>query len=197
MNFLKDYIKNHRLFLTISFILWLCASFLGIYLAFGAQKDIAKNVAEYITSLADAKKGFGAIFKNGLITNLKYCFFISISSSFFILFPATLLLICFKGFSAGFTSMFLIRLFGLKGIGASIWAIVFPLFLSLPALFLLFGECLEHPFILFKQRKKLTYQDKSRKHLAHIGKIFIIYLLLCLVSFLEAALSPVCLRLLN
>ena len=82
MNFLKDYIKNHRLFLTISFILWLCASFLGIYLAFGAQKDIAKNVAEYITSLADAKKGFVEVFKNGLITNLKYCFFISISSSF-------------------------------------------------------------------------------------------------------------------
>ncbi len=197
MNFFKTYIKNHKLAFTISFILWLAASFFGIYLAFCAQKHTAEDVAGYISGLSSARKSFGAIFKNGVLTNFKYCLFLGISSSFYILFPASLFLICFKGFSSGFTSMFLIRLFGIKGVGASFISIVFPLMLSLLPIFIMFTQCLEHQIDLFKKRKKLSPKERSEKHLVHILKIALIFVFLCLVSILEAFLSPVCIKLLN
>ncbi|MBO5743376.1 MAG: hypothetical protein J6R68_03750 [Clostridia bacterium] len=197
MNFFKTYIKNHKLIFAISFILWLCASFFGIYLAFCAEKHTAENVAGYISSLSSAQKSFGAIFKNGVLTNFKYCLFLGISSSFYILFPATLFLICFKGFSSGFTSMFLIRLFGINGVGASFASIVFPLMLSLMPIFIMFTHCLEHQIGLFKKRKKLSSKERSEMLLHHILKIFIIFVFLCVVSLLEAFLSPICMKLLN
>lgn len=197
MKFIKPYIKNNKLFLSVSFIVWLCAAFAGIYIAFGAHNKLAQEVGLYISSLIGSQKGFWVIFKNGVLTNFKYCLFISISSSFLILFPATLLLIGFKGFSAGFTSMFVVRLFGIRGAFASLVSIVFPLFLSLPALFIMFTECMKHQALLFKKRKKLSSGEKSEMLFSHILRIIIIYFMLCAVSFLEAALSPICIKLIS
>lgn len=197
MNFLKTYIKNHKLFLTLSFIIWLCASFWGIYFAFSAQNKLAKDVGLYISSLNTSQKGFWAIFKNGVLTNFKYCLFMSISSSFYILFPASLMLIGFKGFCAGFTSMFVVRLFGIKGALASLVSVVFPLFLSLPALFIMFAECMMNQALLFKRRKKLSSGERGEILFSHILKIIIIFIMLCAVSLLESALSPICIKLIS
>lgn len=197
MNFFKTYIKNHKLIFTISFILWLSAAFLGIYIAFCAKNHTAENVAEYIAALSSTEKSFGSIFKNGVLTNFKYCLFLGISSSFYILFPASLFLICFKGFSSGFTSMFLIKLFGIKGVGASFISIVFPMALSLPPVFIMFTHCMEHQLVLFKKRKKLSSKEKSEMLLFHIFKIALIFVFLCVVSLLETFLAPICMRLLK
>jgi len=197
MNFFKTYIKNNKLFLFLSFIIWLCAAFLGIYFAFSAQTGLAENVCAYISSLGASKKGFWAIFKNGVLTNFKYCLFMSISSSLYILFPATLILIGFKGFSAGFTAMFVVRLFGTNGALASLVSVVFPLFLSLPALFIMFAECMKHQAVLFRRRKKLSSAKRAEILFYLILKILIIYIMLCAVSLLEAALSPICIKLIS
>lgn len=197
MNFYKAYIKNHLSFFILSFALWLLSAFAGIYAAFAAEGFAAQNVAGYISSVADAEKSFGAIFKNGLITNFKYTLFMCISSSFVVLLPVSLFLIGFKGFSAGFTSMFLIRLFGIKGVGASLFSVVLPLFLSLPPLSLMFVICLCHPIESFKMRKRITSEEKGVMQLKHIGKMLVLYAVLCAISLFEAVLSPLCFNLLR
>ena len=93
--------------------------------------------------------------------------------------------------------MFVVRLFGIKGALASLVSVVFPLFLSLPALFIMFAECLMNQMLLFKRRKKLSSGERGEFLFSHILKIIIIYLMLCAVSLLEAALSPICIKLIN
>ena len=132
MSFYKEYIKEHNGLFIISFTLWLSAVFIGMYIAFSSDKALAEEIRQYIVSSVGGKHSFASVFKNGVITNFKYSLALIISSMSVVFLPAAAFLIAFKGFSAGFTSMFLIKLYGLSGLGTSLTAVVIPLVFSLP-----------------------------------------------------------------
>lgn len=192
MKYYKEYIKEHHTLFMISFILWICAVFMGIYISFTSDAALSESIREYISSSLSSQNGFLSVFKNGVITNFKYSMALIISAMSVIFIPFTLFLIAFKGFSAGFTSMFLIRLYGISGLGTSLTAVVIPLFFSLPVLFMMFVSSLYTPIYTFKKKSEISAEEKWKIQFSYIIKIFILFLLLCLVTVFEALVSPVC-----
>lgn len=192
MNFYKEYIKEHYGLFIISFTLWLSAVFIGMYIAFSSDKALAEEIRQYIVSSVGGKHSFASVFKNGVITNFKYSLALIISSMSVVFLPAAAFLIAFKGFSAGFTSMFLIKLYGLSGLGTSLTAVVIPLVFSLPVLFMMFVLSLYTPISIFTSRRQISAEEKWKIQFSYIIKIFILFFLLCLINIFEALVSPWC-----
>ncbi len=192
MNFYKEYIKEHYGLFIISFTLWLSAVFIGMYIAFASDEAMAEEIRQYIVSSVGAKHSFTSVFTNGVVTNFKYSLALIISSMSVVFLPVSAFLIAFKGFSAGFTSMFLIKLYGLSGLGTSLTAVVIPLVFSLPVLFMMFVLSLYTPINIFTSRRQISAEEKWKIQFSYIIKIFILFFLLCLVTIFEALVSPWC-----
>jgi len=56
---------------------------------------------------------------------------------------------------------------------------------------------MKHQAVLFRRRKKLSSAKRAEILFYLILKILIIYIMLCAVSLLEAALSPICIKLIS
>ena len=190
MNFYKNYIKDHFAAFYISLGIWIISLCIGMYVAFTIGEDSAKDVDLYIQSIINAKNSYLRVLKNGFITNLQYTFLLCASSSFFLFLPFSVMLIGFKGFAAGFTSSFIIRLYALKGVAATITGVILPLCFSLPVLFIMFVSVLEFPIGAFRLRNQISSGDRWKMYLANVAKIFVLFLLLSFITAVEAFLSP-------
>ncbi len=190
MIFFKTYIKEHFFVFLISLSLWLCGVFLGIYASFNMASDITKHIGEYILTATEGNRGYFDTLKNGVWANLKYMSLISLSSLFLPFLPLTAFLIGFKGFSSGFVSSILVRLFAAEGIAVSITGVILPLVFSLPVYFAVFISCLDFPVNNFKMRNQIISAERRSLNVSFLLKMLILFLCLCIITALEAFLSP-------
>ena len=190
MNFFKSYIKQHSGLFVFVFAIWLASAIAGICVAMKADSDTAKDIAAYIETMLRSKNGFKAVLKNGITTDFNYTLLLCISSSLIVFVPFCVLLIGFKGFSAGFTASFIIRLFSLKGVGVTLTTVVLPLFLTLPLWFMMFMQSMDFPISTFKLRKRISSNDRWKMHLYYLAKMLVLFTLIIPVTLLEAFLSP-------
>ena len=174
----------------LSLSVWLSGLMAGMYFALSADKTIACDVDEYIQSIAGTNSGYFEVLKNGILTNLRYTAFLCLSSSFMVFMPLTAFLIGFKGFSAGYTASFIVRLYAVKGVAATVTGIILPLCLSLPVLFVMYVSCLEFPVKTFKLRSSISSLERWRMYLSYVAKMFVLFFVLSIITAAEAFLTP-------
>lgn len=190
MNFLKNYIKKHFALSVTVFCIYLASALAGIHFAFSANGELMEEISTYINGILTDDIKFGEIFKNGIYTNFKYTLLICFSSAHICFFPLCLLLVGFKGFSAAFTASFIIRIFSFKGMAATLGSVVLPVFLSLPVLFLMYISGMHFAFETFRLRKQISSDERWKMYALHVIKLMCLFLVLSIVTLLEAFLTP-------
>ena len=190
MNFYKSYIKEHSFAFFLSAGLWLAGLMTGMFFALSADYSSAQNVDLYIQSIINEKSGYFTTLKDGVLNNFWYTLSLCASSSFALFLPCTVFLIAFKGFSTGFTASYIIRLYGLNGVGATLTSVVLPHCFSLPLIFIMYVSCLDFPIRTFSLRTKITSAERWKMYLYHTLKMLVLFSALCVITSTEAFLSP-------
>jgi len=187
MNFYKEFIKKRFVLFAVSLSVWLASLLAGIYYVSIAGKTSADATRTYMQSILDADSTFFTVLKNGFSINLSFTLFLCISSAVIVLIPLTLFLIGFKGFSAGYTSAFIIKLYGLRGTAVSLGAIVIPLAFSLPAVFMMFILSMETNIQNFRTHPEAD--ERLRIYSSYCLKMLLLFCWIMAVSIGEAFLS--------
>jgi len=190
MSFFKSYIKENFLLYAFVFVLYFAAAIIGIYWAMSAKEGYVSDITSYIQSVVGVKTAPLNVFKNGIASNFKYCLALCISASFIVFLPVCFFLIIFKGFSAGFASSFIIRLYGIKGLGVSLVSVVMPLFLSLPMWFIIYILSVQFSINTFKLRKKISSHERWKMYVSYMAKVLVLFAFISIVTLIEAFLSP-------
>jgi len=190
MDYFKCYIKDHFFAFCLSLGIWITCVLLGSFAALGADSNSARDTDLYIQSIVNDRQGYFEVLINGITNNFWHTLILCASSSFLILLPCTLFLIAFKGFSTGFSASFIIRLYALKGVAATIAAVVMPLCFSLPVYFVMYISSMEFPLNTFRLRKEISSSERWRMYLYHTAKLFVLFMILNVITSVEAFLSP-------
>ena len=187
MNFYKEFIKNRFALFIVSLSVWITSLLAGVYYVSIADKSGTEAIGEYIQNILSSDSAFFEVFKNGFGANLCFTLFLCISSALIILIPLTIFLIGFKGFSAGYTSAFIIKLYRLRGAVVSLGAIAVPLFFSLPAIFMMFMLSMETNIQNFHNHPGADIRLKS--YSSYCFKMLLLFCYLTAISLAEAFIS--------
>lgn len=189
MNFYKLYIKEHFFVFCLALGILVSCVLLGMFTAFTANADSLTEVDSYIQSIIGTKKSYFSVLKNGITNNFRCTLTLCVASAFVLLLPCTFLVIAFKGFSTGFAASFIIRLYALKGVAATITAVVLPLFFSLPVYFVMYISCVDFPLQTFKLRKEISSSARWKMYVSHLIKMLVLFMALNFITSIEAFFS--------
>ena len=190
MKYIKEYLKENKFIALFCFIIWTTALVFGIYKS--ATSDYIPEFAEYSGR-----------------TNFSDTLFLSVSSDFIYsllllvcsFFPQTIvlsiLLIGFKGFSAGFVASAISELPGIRGVAITFTSMVFPYCFYMPVYLLMFTVNMRYQIMYFKNKKTKFPSEIKKQRLYHSLAILILFIFLCIISCLEAFLVPPLIRLIG
>lgn len=188
---MKSYFAENKRLAGLTGFIWLTALVCGVYCASKAEGKLFSDTSDYLLAVLSHKSGFFRILKTGISVNIRFLLTLLITSSFLPFAPLTVALIAFKGFSAGLTSVFLIRIMKLKGALIAAGTVAVPLAAIMPIMFLMFVSALKFPIERHKTVDKTTAAMRRQNYLRYIAEQGILTLMLCLISLGEALISQI------
>ena len=181
---LKRYFSQNSKWFLVSLSVWIAAVICAIVCAAGTEGKVFDETFEYVSASFANGASVRTLLGNAIYSDFKYVLFITLSSTAPVLLPITMILIAFKGFSAGFTATMIIKIYSLKGIAVSMLTIVLPMFFSLPVYFVIFVSTLKYS----GEKLKLPSNRKGdeKKLTSHLLSQFILFGLLCITDVIQA-----------
>ncbi len=180
---LKRYFFQNSKWFIISLAVWLAAGICGIVCAAATEGAVFDKTFEYVNSVFSQKTNLRTLTGNAIASEFKYVLLITLSSSAPVLLPATLALIAFKGFSAGFTATVIIKIYSLKGIGVSLLAVVLPMVFYLPVYFMIFVSSLKYSGEKLMPPPLRSIDGKT--FASHLLSQFLLFALLCIGAVIQ------------
>lgn len=179
------YFKEHARISVLCFSVWFIGAILGIYTSSRALAISA--LEEYISDIALGGASFWRIFANGAGANAVFVSMMLLSSFFVPLIPLGIAVMSFRGFASGFGSALLIGLFPSGGVWVALGAVVLPLIFALPLQFMIFVSCLDTALHIASDKNSEISREYMR---IHTLRMFLLFSALCLISAVEAIISP-------
>lgn len=186
MNTLRNYFAENKGFFKLIFFLWFAALVCGMYCAAVFNGERYAGICGYTDDIINSSASFTMILKTGITVDIKYVILIVISSSLVIFLPITCAFVAFKGFSAGFTVAFLIRVYTWKGAVITFFTIVLPYVFSLPIYFTIFISALKFPVERMRRRGSASLADGRRAWFEYGILMLLSCAILCVITFFEA-----------
>lgn len=194
--------RNIRENIGIYFVITL---FFAIGLAIGAftvkaldysqKQDLVIYLNRFFQILDNEKVESATIFFQALKNNFLTIFLIWLLSITVIGVLITLLIIAFRGFIVGFTVSFLIQGLGWKGLVFALIAVLPQNLLYIPCLLIISGLSLIFSMQVFRKKSSKGFSSGGRIGiLSYTAAVFILFLIMCLGSGIEAYVSPFILK---
>lgn len=197
MGKLKDFLSENRKLSYTMFFAWLSACVFAIYYGAVTNGSEFDGICEYVKKIIESKTGIAEITKNGIITNLRFLFFILIISMTAFLCPGAAVLSAFKGFACGMTSVILIRLYGIRAMAAVFFAVVIPQLVSMPIYMTMLVSSVKYPLGRIKADKVETAASKRKQWLSFAFVQLILTGVLSCISVAESLILQVIYPILN
>ena len=179
--------KENRSLYYIILIIWLSASLAGVICAFTLSGDVFPDISAYVKETMEDGISVQSYIKIDVKENAKFLFALIISSCAPVFLPVVFALAAFKGFSIGFTSSFIIRLYSFKGALVCFGAVILPYAFSLPVIFAMILSSVR--FSLKKRNERSFGERKTGEWISYIIKQSLFASLLCLIGTVEAFIS--------
>ena len=186
MNSARKIFSQDKAFYCLTLILWFSACICAVFFVFKSDGEIFSGANKYVADTLSHGVGVWSYVKLGCLQNIELMIFLLIASSAPVLLPITVALIIFKGFSLGFTSALLIKVYYFKGLGLCFGTVVLPYTFYIPILFKMFTLTLSFP--LKKDTGYSSFRSESRRKdwAVHSISICLYTLILCIINFIGA-----------
>lgn len=181
---------------TIFFVLGLSIGALMVKaLDFNQKKELVIYLNRFFQIMdKENVKGISILYQS-LKNNFQTVFFIWLLSITVIGVPVTMFIISFRGFIIGFTAAFFIEGIGWKGVLLTIVAIVPQNIIYIPCLIAIASISLIFSLNVLKRNLTNGPMNQFKNSiLNYTVSVFIIYMIMCIGSILEAYLSPALLK---
>ncbi|MBQ6998872.1 MAG: stage II sporulation protein M [Clostridia bacterium] len=186
-SFFKEHIRNNSVKYILCIILLLAGTCVGCSRHSTLSADNAQSLVTYFSESAvdGAAATFTEVFKNCLISNLKY------TVAYFVLSMTAYSAWCcvavpaVKGFAAGFTSAFLIANYAAHGVAYVLLAILPSCLLILPMHFFAAVVCIN-----FAADRRKRRDIGARAAMGIVPALAIIFAVMAVCSLYDALISP-------
>ncbi len=186
-SFLKEYIRNNSVKYIACIVLLVIGVCIGSSSYINLNQEKAQLLVNYFSdSVTDGKTAvFTEVFKNCLLSNMKYILVYFLFSTTVYISWACLLVGAAKGFATGFTSAFLILNYASNGVAYVLLAVVPSLLLVLPVHCFTASVCIN-----FAADRHKRGDIGARAAMGIVPALLIIYTIMCVCSLFDAVISP-------
>jgi len=193
----KSFFKENRVFYYITLITWLASAVCGIICAVRLEGTPFEDISAYVKQTLSTEMSAGAFIKLGTGENVRFLIMLLVCSSAPVFLPATLFLSAFKGFSAGFTSAVIIKIYSLKGALVCLGTVVLPCTFSMPVIFIMIVSALRFSVRKTEKHSPRYGNDRSKEWFSYILLQLILTFLLSVITVAESFLSKLIIGLMN
>ncbi len=191
-NEFTSHVKGNAFLYVLSFVALVvgiaAGSFCSVKLGVDEEKELSSYIADFFSYYKDNDIEFAAIFKSGLLYNLKYVLLCTIVSLSIYTFFAVYLMLGLRGFSLGFTVGLILIERGANGMLFLILTVLPSCVLTLPLYLYMCVMCTR--CAISRHRLRENYRERKRELKSFLIIMLFLFVALVVCGMIDTFLSP-------